>query len=796
MKKIFLASYFILSLFQLFAQNGTIRGRVFDEKSNNPLPFTNIIIFGTTIGSTSDLDGNFIFTGIKPGFVKLAATSVGYEPYISEEFQVTNAKTFFIDIPLRETTIQLEQVVVKASPFRKTEESPVSMRTLGISDIEKNPGANRDISKVIQALPGVASTVSFRNDIIVRGGGPSENRFFLDGIEIPNLNHFATQGASGGPVGIINVDFIREVDFYSGAFPANRGNALSSVLEMKQIDGNKERIVFKGSVGASDLSLAMNGPLSEKTTFLFSARRSYLQFLFDVIGLPFLPTYNDFQFKTKTRFDLKNELTVLGIGAIDQFRLNTGLNNPTEDQQYILNYLPVNEQWNYAIGAVYKHFRTNSFDTWVFSRNMLNNQAYKYENNDESKNKTLDYVSQEIENKFRYENSGRVNGFKLISGVGGEYARFTTTTFQKVFIPLPADTIRTIDYGSEIDMFKYHIFGQVSRNLNNDRLILSFGLRAEGNSFSKNMSNPLKQISPRLSAAWAVNDKFFLNFNTGRYYQQPSYTTLGFRNNSGNLVNKTNNIKYIATNHLVGGIEYRRREDTKFTLEAFYKQYENYPVSVNDSVSLANKGGDFGVFGNEEVTSTGRGRAYGIEAYVRDKIARHYDIIFSYTFVRSEFKDFNNAYIPSSWDNKHLLNVTISREFRKNWNLGVKWRFVGGSPYTPWDLNRSSLIAAWDARKQGYLDYSNFNTFRTGNFQQLDVRIDKQYFFNKWSLNLYIDIQNFYNFKQNGPPNLITQTDEFGNSLINQEDPSRYLLKEVVNTSGTVLPTIGIIVEF
>lgn len=181
---------------------------------------------------------------------------------------------------------------------------------------------------------------------------------------------------------------------------------------------------------------------------------------------------------------------------------------------------------------------------------------------------------------------------------------------------------------------------------------------------------------------------------------------------------------------------------------------------------------------------------------MRDKIARHYDIIFSYTFVRSEFKDFNNAYIPSSWDNKHLLNVTISREFRKNWNLGAKWRFVGGSPYTPWDLNRSSLIAAWDARKQGYLDYSNFNTFRTGNFQQLDVRIDKQYFFNKWSLNLYIDIQNFYNFKQNGPPNLITQTDEFGNSLINQEDPSRYLLKEVVNTSGTVLPTIGIIVEF
>ncbi len=781
---------------ELFAQNGTIRGRVFNEKSNEPLPFTNIIIFGTTIGSTSDLDGNFVFTGISPGFVKLAATSVGFESYISEEFQVTNAKTVFIDIPMRETTIQLEKVVIKASPFRKTEESPVSMRTLGIGEIEKNPGANRDISKVIQALPGVASTVSFRNDLIVRGGGPSENRFYLDGIEIPNLNHFATQGASGGPVGIVNVDFIREVDFYSGAFPANRGNTLSSVLEMRQIDGNKEKIVFKGSVGASDLSLTLNGPLSDKTTFLFSARRSYLQFLFDVIGLPFLPTYNDFQFKVKTRFDLKNELTVVGIGAIDQFRLNTGIQNPTEDQQYILNYLPVNEQWNYAIGAVYKHFRTNSFDTWVFSRNMLNNEAYKYENNDESKARTLDYVSREMENKFRYENSSRRGDYKLIAGGGGEYARYTTTTFQEVFIPLPDDTLRQINYASEIDLFKYHLFGQLSRNLYDDRLVLSFGIRTDGNSFSENMSNPLNQLSPRFSAAFAVKPKFFVNFNTGRYFQQPAYTTLGFRNNEGTLANKENNLKYIATNHVVGGIEYRRREDAKFTLEGFYKFYNNYPVSVTDSISLANKGGDFGVSGNEEVTSTGTGRAYGLEVYVRDRIMDKVNLILSYTYVRSEFKDAAEKYIPSSWDNRHLINLTLSREFKRNWNLGARWRFVGGSPYTPWDLDRSSLIAAWDARQQGYLDFSRFNTLRTGNFHQLDMRLDKQYFFDKWSLNLYVDVQNLYNFQQEGPPNLYPQTDADGNYKINETQPDSYLLKEVSNPAGTVLPTIGIIVEF
>lgn len=796
MKKLLLFILVFTAVTSAFSQNGTIKGRVFNEKNNEPLPFTNIVIFGTNIGSTSDLDGNFIFTGITPGFVKLAATSVGFESYVSEEFQVTNAKTVFIDIPMRETAIQLEQVVVKASPFRKTEESPVSMRTLGIGDIEKNPGANRDISKVIQALPGVASTVSFRNDIIVRGGGPSENRFFLDGMEIPNLNHFATQGSAGGPVGIINVDFIREVDFYSGAFPANRGNTLSSVLEMKQIDGNKERVIFKGSVGASDLSLALNGPLSDRTTFLFSARRSYLQFLFSVIGLPFLPTYNDFQFKVKTRFDQKNELTVLGIGAIDQFRLNTGIKDPTEDQRYILNYLPVSEQWNYAVGAVYRHFRKNSFDTWVFSRNMLNNVAYKYENNDENLPRTLDYVSQEMENKFRYENSSRFNDFKIIAGGGGEYARFLTNTFQQVFIPLAEDTLRSINYDSELDLFKYHLFAQASKNFYNDRLILSLGLRTDGNTYSKNMSNPLNQLSPRFSAAWALTDKFFVNFNTGRYFQQPAYTTLGFRDNSGRLVNKDNNLKYIASNHVVAGVEYRRNEASKMTLEGFYKHYNNYPVSVNDSISLANKGGDFGVFGNEEVISTGTGRAYGFEVYVRDKAFDLIDVILSYTYVRSEFKDFNDTYIPSSWDNRHLLNLTLGKEFKRNWNFGAKWRFVGGNPYTPWDLDRSSLREAWDARRQGYLDYSKFNTLRIGNFHQLDVRIDKQYFFDKWSLNFYVDIQNLYNFKQEGAPNLTTALDAEGNEILLPGPPQRYQLQQVVNEAGTVLPTIGIIVEF
>lgn len=357
------------------AQNGTLKGRVFNVKNNEPLPFTNIIIAGTTIGSVSDMDGNFLFTGLNPGYIKLTSTTVGFENVTTEEI-ITNAKTVFIDIPMLEKPIQLSKVEIKASVFKRVEESPVSLKSLGISEIEKSPGANRDISKVIQSLPGVASSVSFRNDIIVRGGGPSENKFLLDGIEIPNLNHFATQGASGGPVGIINTDFLREVDLYTGAFPASRGNALSSVLDMKLIDGNPDKVVYRATLGASEAALSANGPLTEKTSFLLSVRRSYLQFLFSAIGLPFLPTFNDYQVKVKTKFNQKNELTIISIGALDKLKLNMGIKEPTEDQQFILDYLPVNNQWNYAIGAVYRHYRKNSYGTFVLSRNMLNNRTF------------------------------------------------------------------------------------------------------------------------------------------------------------------------------------------------------------------------------------------------------------------------------------------------------------------------------------------------------------------------------------------------------------------------------------
>ena len=452
MKIAFIVLLIITLSSNLFSQtnSGIIKGKVIDSKTNEGVPFASIAIWETTIGVIADQDGNFTFSGLKPGFVVLRASCIGFKPYVSEGIMVTNSKTVNIDILLEESTLKIDEVVIKASPFRKTAESPVSARIIGIDEIERNPGGNRDISKVIESFPGVASTPAFRNDVIVRGGGPNENRFYLDNVEIPYLNHFSTQGSSGGPVGIINVDFVRSVDFISGAFPASRGNALSSVLSFNLIDGNKEKMKYRATLGASDLGLTLDGPTGKNSSIIMSVRRSYLQFLFSALKLPFLPTYTDFQFKYKWRINDKNELTVLGLGAKDDFKLNLKADQ-TEFQKYILDYIPVQTQYSYVFGAVLKHFTEKGYDTWVLSRNYLNNTQYKYMNNVEvDSNKVLNYLSGEGEIKARYEKTliGD-NGFRLNFGAGLEYAHYRNSTYNKIFTSTGTEMI---DYTTNLKL--------------------------------------------------------------------------------------------------------------------------------------------------------------------------------------------------------------------------------------------------------------------------------------------------------------------------------------------------------
>ncbi len=793
--------FVLVATFSFSQNNGIIKGRVSNAINNEPISFANILLQGTEKGVATDLEGYYEIGGLSPGFYVVKVSYLGFKDQTIFEIQVTNSKPAIVNIALEENSETLEEVVVKASPFKKTEESPVSLRTIGTVEIQRNPGGNRDISRVVRSLPGVTTTASFRNDLIIRGGAPNENRFYVDDVEVPNINHFATQGASGGPNGMINVDFIREVDFYSGAFPANRGNALSSVFNFKQKDGRDDRIGFTATIGASDIGLTLEGPIGKKTTFLLSARRSYLQFLFSILDLPFLPTYDDFQVKVKTKINDRNEIYFFGLGAIDDFSINFDATR-NETNQYIIENLPINTQWNYTNGLVYKHYQEKGYWTFVLSRNMLNNQAIKYKNNDSSNpdNLLLDYKSQEIENKVRIENTQRLGDFKINYGAGYEYVKYNNNTFSKAF---DSSGPENVNFSSEFDMSKYAFFGSLSRKWMNDRFIASLGFRVDGNNYSSEMSNPFKQFSPRLSLAFAINEQLSLNFNTGMYYQLPPYTVMGYKKD-GVFVNKENGVTYIRNTHIVGGVEFITTANSKFTVEGFFKNYNNYPFLMRDSISMANLGGDFGVIGNEPVVSTSKGRSYGVEFLFQQRLFKGFYGILSYTLGWSEFEDKRGDFVPSSWDARHIVNLTLGKRFKGNWEVGVNWRFQTGLPKTPFDEELSALKLNWDRNSQGIPNYDLLNTERQGIINIIDLRVDKKWYFKKWNLELYYDIQNVTSSAVSNEVLILDRPldeDErpIGGGVIeNPDDPlpmQRYKLKTINDAIGTIIPSLGVVIS-
>lgn len=781
-----------------FAQ-AQINGRVTDARTREPLPFVNVALEGTTQGATTDIEGRFSITDVKPGLYNVQVSSVGYQRRVITEVQVGTARAVELDITLEPTATELKEVEITRKPFQRTQESPLSVRTIGSAEIMRNPGGNRDISKVIRALPGVASTASFRNDIIIRGGAPNENRFYLDGIEVPTINHFSTQGSSGGPVGMINVNFIREVDVITGAFPAARGNTLSSVFEFKQPDGNTEKATYTFMMGSSDIGFTFDGPTGPRSSTIISVRRSYLQFLFQALKLPFLPIYNDAQFKHRIQLGKNSRLTLIGLGAFDNVDLNAAANDGVTDQEtfernrYILGNLPENNQWNYTLGARYDHFVTKGFHTVVVSRSHLFNEASKYRNNDDTDPSALllNYGSTEEENKVRYEAVMNYGPWRFVGGAGYEHARYGTDTYtQRVINGLPV----VIDYESSLSMDKFGGFAQLSRAFG--KLSTSFGLRTDWNSLGGTMSDPLEQLSPRLSLSYAVSDAVNINANVGRYYQLPPYTVLGFRNGAGSLLNLDNGIRYIQADHVVAGVEYFTKNNGKISVEGFHKWYDRYPLLVDKGISLANLGGDFGVIGNELAAPVSQGRSYGIELLLQQKLYKGFYGILSYTFVKSEFTNADGGFAPSSWDYGHILNLTGGKRLPKDWEVGLNWRLQGGGPFTPYDVPTSALIPVWDATQQGVLDYDLINTERLRIFTQLNARVDKRYYFKTWTLNVYFDVENVLANELPGAPFIDVVRDAAGQPLVDPSDPTRYVVKSVPNDGTTVIPSIGVMVEF
>lgn len=782
-----LSIFFLLFTSFLLGQNiGSLNGRILDIQSQQPLPGATVLLEGTGIGVVTDDEGYFIINDIPSKSYNIVASFLGYQNETLYNVIVKSVGNRPILFELEEVTEALDEVVIVRSPFRTTRDTPLSTQSFSAVEIETYPGGNNDITKVVQSMPGISPSIGgFRNDIIIRGGAPNETVYYLDGIEIPNINHFSTQGSAGGPVGMINVSFVRDVTLSSSAFGAEYDNPLSGVLAFEQREGDPNKFGGNFRFGASEAGLTLEGPLFRKdkdrpanTTFLFSVRRSYLQFLFELIGLPIRPDYWDYQWKIKHEIDAYNSLTFIGIGAIDDFSVKA----PDEfdaEQQATLDQVPIIDQRSTTVGLSWKRNYKNGkgFMTTALSTNRLENVFSRYEDNTTRTGTIFQNDSFEWETKLRYQTTFYTDQWKWSSGFNIQQSSYQNNTIFNYY---------DIAYNTSIDFAKYGLFVKGSRKLLNDRLDLTLGLRTDADSFSTG-SNLIDNLSPRIAFSYALteNQQWKLNATAGRYFKIPTYTMLGFQNERSLFVNQ--DASYVRSDHLVAGLEYNFTPSSRFTLEAFLKNYSNYPVSVVDGVSLANKGGGFEVLGNEEIVSNGTGQSSGLEFLFQQKLSNNFYGVFAYTYFFSEFTGLDLVSRPSVWDSRHLISFAGGYKLKRNWEVSARWRFAGKNPYVPTDLD-----ASLEAYPEIILDYDRLGEVKLNAFNLADIRIDKKWNFKDLSFNFFFEIQNFL-----GQPNPAPEEYGLNRDLTGEVILPRSLVPVSTNEgNSTPLPSFGFVLYF
>ncbi|MDO4763626.1 MAG: TonB-dependent receptor plug domain-containing protein [Flavobacteriaceae bacterium] len=779
-----------------YSQNGKININVYDDFSKKPINAKATI---ETSEQTYEGEGSIYIDEISAGIYNIEITSNGYDSFILKDIEVLPEQNMTFGVGLTKISEnKIKEILISRKSYKTNIESPVSFRNITSEEVQKNAGSNRDISKTILSLPGVSSTATFRNDLFIRGGNSSENKFYIDGIEVPIINHFQTQGASGGPRGLLTIDFVKDVDFYSGAFPSKRNGALSSILEFNLREARRDKLGYKVILGLDDMQLMADGPLNKNQSWkaLLSVRKSNLQLLFSKLGLPFLPSYYDFNAKISKKFTSNDELYFIALGAIDHFKFNDKPKNTPENIS-IIERLPILPQWNYTIGMGYRHLTQNGNWLFIWSRNMLDNQAKKYYKNIEtSENLLTNYHSQEIENKVRIERNTQINNYKISYGANLNFAKYFNNSYINIITPKG----RVLDrYKTDLNILQYGLYFQFSKKFFENQFEIAGGIRTDASGYSNLTNNPFKQLSPRLSLKYKIDKNFSLNFNTGIYHMLPAYTALGFKENQ-EFINK-NTLKYIKNTHLIGGVEYNGKDNWRISLEAYYKKYKNYPFSLRNNFTLANINGDYSFIGNEILDSRGVGKTYGLELFIQKRTKNNFYGLMSYTFGHSKFGGDKSSLLYSNWDSRHILSLTGGKYFRNNWNIGLRFRLQSGLPETPYDIEKSQKVNIWNIANSPLYKYSEINTLRGNTIHQLDVRIEKKWIFKKWQFSLYLDVVNLYGSKNpSALPIVLLKRDEAGNPIIsNPNDLAEnhtYLLDYAKRNKATPLPYFGAIFEF
>lgn len=712
----------------IFAQElvGNIEGTIIDMTTKKPIPFANIIVMGTNLGAASDEEGKYFIKNIPLNTYRLRASVIGYTPQIITDVVLQANKSVTVNFELLPQPIEINGVTVTDGYFRNDPLELTSTKNFSYEEIRRSPGGFEDVIRALSVLPGVAQADAGRNDLVVRGGAPSENLYLVDGLEVPNINHFGTQGATGGPLSYINLDFVKETSFSTGGFPVLYGDKLSSVLKINLREGRKDRLGGKATISASQFGINAEGPLlNENSSFMFSARRSYLDFIFKAAGFSFVPEYYDVLTKADFKIDATNSLSFLFIGAFD----NVKFFNDNSDKRYDNSRILGSDQIQYVTGFSYRKLFNEGYLNLSLSRNFTD---YDTRQSDTLFNPIFKNKSKEKENNLRLDVVQKFSSiFEINYGLSAKLIEFDANILFPTFITSFGDSLPIISLSKKDNFFK----GGTYLNFNFllfKKLITNLGVRAD---YFDAINNKY-YFSPRLSASFMLTSITNINFSTGVYYQFPSYIWLIADN-----LNK--NLNAIKVYQYIVGFDHQLNADALLKLEFFYKDYSNYPASlIRPYLVLANTGAgftgsddNFSSFGLEPLVSKGSGKSRGVELSIQKKFSdTPYYGILSLTYSKFDFTALDGIERSGAYDQNWIFNLSGGYKINNYWELSTRFRFASGRPYTPFMSDGRQLV-------------SEYNSRRLKSAHSLDLRVDKRWFFSGWTLITYIDIQNIYNRK-------------------------------------------------
>ncbi|MBI5403973.1 MAG: TonB-dependent receptor [Ignavibacteriae bacterium] len=705
--------------------NGIIYGKVIDNETQKGIEGAVIKIINTDLKTGSDKNGEFKFERLIYGTYRIEVSNIGYTPKNLSDIVVYSSKPVVVVVELNSTNITTEDINVEANYFQKNSDVNVSSLNLDYEEVRRAPGAAEDISRMLQTAPGVSLVNDQRNDLIVRGGSPSENLFLVDGIEIPNINHYGSLGTTGGPIGFINLKLIREADIYTGGFISKYGDKLSSVVDIKFREGSKTNYINNVDFNMAGFGGLFEGPISKKSSYILSVRRSYLDLLKSAIRLTAVPNYWDINMKLDYKFDNNNILSLVGFGAIDKINFKVDENTTVNDWPYDSD----DRTNSYTAGLNY----TRLFNKGYMQAVVSNTRTDYYDDLIFSKTGIREYFNDSYENttNFKFDLNYKLSNYLFMNfSAGGKHLIFKSDMYAKADTTPEGYPIPELRFSSKLNANKYYSSLNFTGKLFNEKIIVNVGGRFDYFDYIRLKS----EFSPRIGVSYKVLPTTSINASFGIFRQSPENVWL-----ASNSQNK--NLNSIKCEHYVFGIEHMLSSSFNAVVEIYHKVYNGYPVSLDDPrYILIDGGANYGPNLVGASTSAGYGDIKGLDISLQKKLTGNgiYGLL-TYSYSKSGFTALAGGEKPAAFDPTHQFTVIAGYQVADDWLIGIKFKYAGGRPYTPFDNAKSKSLG------RGVYNMDKFNGERYIDYHRLDLRVDKKFYFKAATLTAYMELQNVYN---------------------------------------------------